>query len=337
MTTLKSLVFSLVKLVQRWPWLIAVFGFVSGVASYFLVERSESLAQIIAIIMLVSWLWLVLDNWLRAGFLKRFGLNLPPAVMTYTTQMVHQESLFFALPFFIAVTTWNHSQALFTALLILCAVVSVIDPLYYKHLAPRRSLYVFYHALALFAVLMVALPILFLLTTAQSLGLALIIAILFSLPSLMQVVQFNRWWRFPVLLLMLILMAAVLWQTRSWVPPAALRLTDMTVSQHIDRDTKTSGESMNEISVAALTQTGIYAWTAVRAPRGLRENIHHVWFHNRRQVDRITLNIEGGREQGYRAWTHKMTFPSDPVGNWQVRVVTDSGQLIGLKRFKVVE
>lgn len=56
--SLKSLFLTLVKLAQRWPWLIALFGFVSGAASYFLIERSESLAQVIAIVMLVSYLWL---------------------------------------------------------------------------------------------------------------------------------------------------------------------------------------------------------------------------------------------------------------------------------------
>ena len=30
-----------------------------------------------------------------------------------------------------------------------------------------------------------------------------------------------------------------------------------------------------------------------------------------------------------------MNFPEDPVGKWQVKVVTDSGQLIGIKRFTV--
>lgn len=333
--SLKSLFLTLVKLAQRWPWLIALFGFVSGAASYFLIERSESLAQVIAIVMLVSWLWLVMDSWLRAGFLKRFGLHLPPAVMNYATQMVHQESLFFVLPFFIAVTTWNHSQALFTSLLILCAIVSVVDPLYYKQLAARRSLFVFYHALALFAVLMVALPILFLLTTAQSLALALIMASLFSLPSLVHVLQFKRWWRVPLLLLMLSVVASVLWQMRSWIPPAALRLTEITISQHIDRDARTHGESIDAISADLLKQDGLYAWTAIRAPRGLQEKIHHLWIHNGQPVDRITLDIEGGREKGYRAWTQKLNFPKDPLGQWQVRVVTDSGQLIGIKRFTV--
>jgi uncharacterized membrane protein (DUF485 family) len=335
MATLKSLLFSLIELAKRWPWLIAAIGFISGVASYFLVERKESLAQVIAIVMLVSWVFLVLENWLRESFKNRFGLNIPPALMHYVTQLVHQESLFFALPFFIAVTTWNHTQAGFTGLLILCALISVIDPLYYKQLASRRSLFVIFHALALFAVLLVALPILLQLTTGQSMAFALIISLLFSLPSLVKFVANGRWWRRPLMALMLALLAAGLWQVPTLVPPASLRLTEFNLVQQVDREERTHSIHIDRIDVESLKRDGIYAWTAIRAPRGLQEKIHHIWMHNGKQVDRITLNIEGGSEQGYRAWTQKLNFPNDPVGKWQVKVVTDSGQLIGIKRFTV--
>tara|TARA_R100000687_G_scaffold37311_1_gene30416 strand:- start:126 stop:1490 length:1365 start_codon:yes stop_codon:yes gene_type:complete len=335
MATLKSLLFSLIELAKRWPWLIAAIGFISGVASYFLVERKESLAQVIAILMLVSWVFLVLENWLRESFKSRFGLNIPPALMHYLTQLVHQESLFFVLPFFLAVTTWNHTQAGFTALLILCALISVIDPLYYKQLAPRRSLFVIFHALALFAVLLVALPILLQLTTGQSLAFALIASLLFSLPSLVKFVANGRWWRRPLMTLMLAALAAGLWQVPSLVPPAALRLTEFNLVQQVDREQRTHSIHIDRLDVQSLKRDGIYAWTAIRAPRGLQEKIHHLWIHNGKQVDRITLNIEGGSEQGYRAWTQKLNFPEDPVGKWQVKVVTDSGQLIGIKRFTV--
>ncbi|MGD9661291.1 MAG: DUF2914 domain-containing protein [Porticoccaceae bacterium] len=47
---------------------------------------------------------------------------------------------------------------------------------------------------------------------------------------------------------------------------------------------------------------------------------------------------DGSRYPGYsrpprgrfRAWTHKLNFPPDSRGRWQVHVVTDSGQLMGM-------
>ncbi|WP_151704360.1 DUF5924 family protein [Nitrincola alkalilacustris] len=327
----------LIGFAKKHPGLIAIFGFLSGVASFFLVERKESLAQVIALIMLAGWAWLLLENWLRTGILRRFGVEMSPVVMRYVTQLVHQESLFFTLPFFIAVTTWDHGQVGFTLLLVGCALVSLIDPIYYKWLAPRRSLFVAYHALTLFAVLLVVIPLIFHLSTGQSLWWALALALLFSLPSLRGLLPKGYWWRIPVLVLMLITMAVVTWMAREWIPPAALRLTGITLSQHMDREKREPGNSIEQITASRLHQEGLYAWTSVRAPRGLREKIHHVWIMDGYEKDRITLDISGGREKGYRAWTHKRNFPADPVGQWQVRVITDSGQLVGLTRFTVTE
>jgi hypothetical protein len=70
-------------------------------------------------------------------------------------------------------------------------------------------------------------------------------------------------------------------------------------------------------------------------PRGLRERIEHHWLHEGRRVDTIALDVRGGREAGYRAWSHKQAFPADPRGRWEVRVVTASGQLLGHVRFRV--
>jgi len=337
MAFIKSLLQQLIEIFKRYSGLMAVIGFASGVASFLLVEGREAYAQLFAMLMLVSWVWLVLENWLRAGLLRRFGFDMPPAMMRFATQMVQQESLFFALPFFLVATNWGHGQAIFTSLLLLCALISVIDPIYYKQLAPRRSLFIVFHALSLFAVMLVVLPLILHLTTGESLALALVMALLFSLPSLGQLLPNGRWWRLPLLVLMLITLAAGLWQFRSWVPPANLRLIGITLSQQIDHEQRIPGASLRQIYTAALKQEGLYAWTAVRAPRGLREQIHHVWLHDGAEVDRITLDIRGGRDEGYRAWTHKLNFPDDSVGHWQVRVVTDSGQLIGLTRFTVSE
>src|SRR5690606_9198935 len=54
-------------------------------------------------------------------------------------------------------------------------------------------------------------------------------------------------------------------------------------------------------------------------------------------VDRIALNINGGREAGYRAWSHKLNFPPYPAGRWQIRVMTEAHQMIGVLRFQVVK
>ena len=92
---------------------------------------------------------------------------------------------------------------------------------------------------------------------------------------------------------------------------------------------------LRDLLAAQIRAQGLYAYTAISAPRGLDERIFHVWLHNGQEVDRIALDIHGGREAGYRAWTHKQNFPADPTGRWQVQVITEVGQVIGTLRFEV--
>lgn len=54
-------------------------------------------------------------------------------------------------------------------------------------------------------------------------------------------------------------------------------------------------------------------------------------------MDVVELNINGGREEGYRAWSHKQNFPEDPSGEWRIDIMTGSGQRLGLIRFEVSE
>lgn len=338
---LKSRISALVdlvsRLIRRYPGTVALFGFCSGIASFVLVERHAGLAKVIAVIMLVSWLWLMLENSLRLGLERWFGWKVPPPLLRYVTQMVHQESLFFIIPFFFITTTWNSGQSVFTVLLGVAALISLVDPLYYKWLAPRRWVYLSFHALTLFAVLLTALPIIFHLTTPQSYQLALGIAVALALPSLSGL--FATWnWRSVLGMLALASVVGVAgWMGRTWVPPATLWLTDVAVTTTLDDASRKPGNRLRQLTNQQLHGNGLYAFTAINAPRGLKERIYHEWTHNGRRVDRIPLDISGGREAGYRAWTHKRNFPEHAEGRWRVRVVTEAGQMIGMLRFRVVE
>ncbi|SDH32647.1 Protein of unknown function [Pseudomonas benzenivorans] len=326
----------LLALIQRHPRLLALFGFVSGLASFILVKRQAELAQVLALVMLLSWLWLILENILRERIARWFGIELPTPLLRYATQMIHQESLFFVLPFFFITTTWNSGQALFSGLLAGAALVSIIDPLYNRWLAPRRWLFLIYHSLTLFALLLTALPIILKLTTLQSYRLALVAAALLSFPSLFGIIRVQRWWRGLLLLGLSLALATGGWLARVWVPPATLWLNEVALSTRFDPRSRAPGTRLQQLDVELLRAQGLFAYTAINAPRGLDERIYHVWRHDGREVERIALDIHGGREQGYRAWTHKQNFPADPVGRWQVQVVTEAGQLIGVLRFRVL-
>ena len=325
----------ILELMKRYPGLIALFGFCSGVGSFILVDRQQGMARWIAVILLVSWVWLMLENTLTQWFARVFKREIPPPLLRYATQMIHQESLFFVLPFFFITTTWNSGQLVFTGLLGAAALVTITDPLYYKWLAPRRWLYLGMHTLALFAALLTALPIILNLTTAESYKLALGTAVLLSIPSMAVSLPLKTWRGWLVLPLIVLALGGTGWLLRSWVPPATLWMTEVAVTTQLQD--RTPGESIEQISVNQLRSNGLYAYTSINAPRGLNERIYHVWKLNGQEVDRIALDIRGGRKEGYRAWTHKLNFPPNSVGRWQVQVLTEDGQMIGVLRFEVTD
>jgi hypothetical protein len=132
------------------------------------------------------------------------------------------------------------------------------------------------------------------------------------------------------------LLAGGVWCARALVPAPVLRLTEIHLSQQVDYTQRTPGNSITEIDVESLQKMGLFAFTSVQAPRGLKEQIYHQWIHHNGVAEQISLDIQGGRKEGYRAWTRKQNFTTDPMGQWEIRVVTDSGQLIGSRKFQVV-
>jgi hypothetical protein len=94
---------------------------------------------------------------------------------------------------------------------------------------------------------------------------------------------------------------------------------------------------VDAIRADEMRQRGITAYTAIYAPAGLRQPVAHVWKHDGRVTDVISLSaVAGGRREGYRTWSRKAAFPANPLGRWTVDGMTTSGQLLGRLSFRVV-
>lgn len=334
MKSLPPFVLKIIDLIKRYPGIVAAFGFFSGLGSFVLVDRQASLATPIAILLLVTWVWLMLENSFNRLFSRFFKREIPAPLMRYATQMIHQESLFFVLPFFYVTTTWNSGQLVFTGLLTLAGLVSIVDPLYYHWVAPRRWLYLALHTLTLFAAMLTAMPIILHLTTAETFKIALAVAVVLSFPSLAASVPLKDWRRGLGLIALTLAIGGAGWVLRTWVPPATLWMTEDAITLTLDNENRTPGQNTDQLSVSQ-ARSGVFAYTAINAPRGLDERIFHVWEFNGNEVDRIALDIHGGRKEGYRAWTRKQNFPPNPAGKWKVRVETEDGQIIGALRFTI--
>ncbi|MGP5310926.1 DUF5924 family protein [Vreelandella alkaliphila] len=335
-TALQARVERTVERLKPWSWLWPPIAFGAGLGSFFLVDRQQWLGAALALGLLFAWLLLLSESLIGRWLAKRGHPTLPRGVTTFIAQMIHQETLFFTLPFILVTTVWNSGQTLFALLVIAMAILSIIDPLYYKLAGRWRSLYFIFHAQCVFLVVLVILPIMLQLTTGQSLILALVITILVALPSFWHLLKkrsLTRWCGFFALTIVL---AYAAWLGKIWVPPASLWMTNSALSPALDIQSREPQGSM-ALTPDAIRSTGLYVYTAIRAPRGLSETIHHAWHHNGELLDEVELAINGGREQGYRAWSHKQNFPEAPSGEWRIDIMTASGQRLGLIRFTVSE
>jgi hypothetical protein len=324
------------RLAYRFRKLVPLASFALGVGSYFLIQRQNILAQWLTVLMLVGWVVLIFEGLLCRAFARLLGERIPQLLLRYAAQSLHQETLFFALPFFLATTVWQSPQLLFTGLLIGAALVSAIDPIYYEVIGRRRWLFFAYHAYAMFAALLTAGPIIGAMSTGETIAMASFVTGLCALPSFHDVVRVRNWSRWLVLVGLAFALGGGAWLARFWIPPATLAAKHMVISTQLDAGNRQPGPERTRLTTTQLRAGGLYAFSAIKAPRGLHQKILHVWSHNGQVTDRITLNIQGSREAGYRTWSHITRFGAHPGGNWHVAVRTDDGQLIGIKHFIVI-
>lgn len=318
----------LLEWLHRYRRALAPLSLVAGLASYFLVQRQDWLAQPMAALLLLSWLAILLEPWLARG-------RITPGMVRFLIQAVQQETFFFCLPFFYATTDFGSPQAAFTVLLTAAALATLWDPLYFGQIAARRGAYLLFHALAIFTGMLVALPILLRLTTWQSLALAAGATALFAVPGLAQILDRARLSHRLLMLLGGVALGALAWVARPWIPPATLRIHQALVTDAVDAQARQPGVALMRVPAAHLHGQGLYAWTAIHAPLGLHERVYHRWMLDGREVDRIALEIVGGRAEGYRAWSYKKGFPAEPAGDWTIQVLTEGGQRVGQFGFEV--
>ncbi len=320
---------------ERHRLVLAVASFALGAASFLLVQHREHLAQWIALLLVLNWVLIVSESTL-GQWLSRFPwARFSPLVLRYGMQAVHQQTFFFCLPFLLSTTTWSSGQALFTSTAIAAALASMWDPLYYGLIARRPALHLALHGLAMYLTMLIVLPLLWQLDTTRSLAIASFTLGLLSLPSLASLIAPRRPRGWALLLGAAAALGLMSWLGRAWVPPATLWLGQAVISTEVDADTREPGASLATVREAVLRQNGVCAFTAIHAPLGLREQVFHRWLFRGQETLRVRLQIAGGRESGYRAWSCRHVFPADVAGPWTVQVVTDGGQLIGETRFRV--
>ena len=323
---------------ERWQWLLPVLSFAIGWISYVAIERGPTLARAMAITILLSWPWLLLEN-LAGRWLNRITRGrVSPAVACFVTQSLQQELLFFSLPFVIGASQLDIAHGLFLTMLAAAALLSTVDPLYERWIARSPGRAVAFQVYCTWIAALVLLPVALHLPLQQCAPVAAAIALIAFALGLPRLLECRQGVAACLRAALPVLVAVgITTPLARWLPPAGLRLTEARITTEISG--MQPGPAISLIDVATLRREGLVAFSAIHAPRGLTQALSFDWYHRGEIIDRIPATIEGtdGKGRGWRTWTRKQNFDADPRGDWRVDIHTASGQLIGRLRFRVAD
>ena len=133
------------------------------------------------------------------------------------------------------------------------------------------------------------------------------------------------------------------------IPPVPIALRDMGVYHRVERDGdvfalyRDPGSRrawlLGNTRFVARPGDAVYVFAAIYAPARFDDEVVMRWSHHDLQqgwavTDTLPLEITGGREAGFRAYTVKRNFSP---GDWRVAVETSDGRVIGRLSFSLVE
>jgi hypothetical protein len=316
---------------NRVPWLLPALSFAAGWLGFLLVQRGQGVARIIAVLALFGWIWLLIEPWVRRR-LERRRQRVGNFVVNFVSQSLQQELLFFSLPFLIGSTQRDVGQIAFTGVVAVAAIVTTIDPIYERVIATRAARRMSFHAFCSWIAALVVLPMVLLVPLERALPISLLAVggwLLLTLP--LSLYSLPRWRTRVAWMIGMVGVPILFWELRAQVPAAGLAVTDARVTQTIDG--LTPGQPVRRVRREDLAQ-GVIAFAAIRAPTGLSQEVVFEWRHNGER-ERIPVEIQGGKADGFRAYSRKQVFPADSTGLWTVDVMTPQAQLLERLRFEV--
>lgn len=319
------------RVLERVPWLIPAISFISGVIGFAMVKRGAGLARVIAIIALAGWLWLLIEPFVRRR-LERSREGVGKFVANFLTQSLQQEMLFFALPFLFGATQRDVGQITFVTIAAIAALLTALDPLYERWIAARAATRLLFHAYCSLIAAVVVVPMVVHLPLERALPIALLAVGVWLLITAPMSIRSLRSTRLKIAWTLCSLLGPLLlWTLRAHVPPAGLAVTQGVITQSVTE--LVPGAAVRALSSGALPN-GVIAFVAIRAPSGLSQTIVFEWRHGDER-ERITAEIIGGNDTGYRVYTRKQVFPQNAHGRWIVDVSTPQGQLLKRMQFTV--
>ena len=318
-------------------WGVSIYSLVAGILALFIFRRGLPRLSLIVGYLLLLWLLVAvlvqIRDTLQAS--EKRSAQLVLTATEYTIQTLYHGVLLFLLPAYWAATTLTSPNVVYFLLLVGLTLLATIDPWYRAIVHPRPWFSYVFFLVSMFGALNLALPLIGLPPFV-----ALFIAAWLSVVLLTPAVCRARRWRWihglAVTCLVGLVVAGAVDLRPIVIPPAPLFLASASLAWTVG--TLDSLEPVpGAIRAADLQERGLVARTAIYAPTGLSQPVEHVWRLDGKIINVVRLTpVQGGRAEGFRTFSRKASFPANSVGRWTVDVTTESGQLIGRLRFKVV-
>ena len=255
--------------------------------------------------------------WRRARFM-----------VNYVNKNLYQQLLFFILPIYAGSATLSSRNAVFLVVLGAFALLSTLDLVYDRVVSARRALSAWFYAFNVFAVVNVALPVLFGVSAHWSLRLSAVAAALGFFTIAWRVRRLGRGLAWTGVAASAALVFGAGEVMRPFVPPAPLRLTATEFGTGLDRPTlRVTG------SITALPpgfRGRVFVVTAVRAPLGLKDRVELRWYRGGQLLrSSSAYSVSGGRREGFRLWSAIAVGGEPSADPIRLDVVTEAGQIIG--------
>lgn len=301
-----------------------VFAFFSGLACIFLLRKGFSYAPIIIFTSVFAVFYVIFRIYRLRG--KK---SLMKRVWDLALLLVLNDMLFFIIPFYFESMTLFSRNITVAPILIILAVTANQIYLYKRWVARYPLVSAIFFSLIFFFVLNIIFPIIFGMRNIWSLSIsgsiASLTAILYVYPHLGILKSRKNGLLFTA---GVVIFFISLWFGRSLIPPSPLRLIEATACETIFNN-----DPLNPFTANSYEEgERIYFYSAIFAPRGLKERIVHIWYYNGNKFQTVNLKeITGGREKGYRTWSFH-TVREKP-GKYAVEVWTAGGQLLGRRDF----
>ena len=317
-------------------WGVSCASFGGGLLTLFVFRRGlPNVGWIVGYLMLVSLLFIVfIELRLPLESAEHKSLRLIATAVDYTLQTLYHGLLLFVLPAYWAATTLTSRNAAFLALLVTLALLATFDPWYRAVVQPRPWLGYVFFVVSIFASLNVALPLVGVPPFPSLIASAFLASVALT-PAVRRGQRLPWPAAFRATVAVGVVAATIVALGRAAIPPAPLFLARAVIAWDV-LSTDALELAPSPISADELRQRGLIAYTPIYAPAGLSQSVTHVWRRNGQVVNVVNLSpVRGGRQEGFRTYSRKTSFPADPTGRWTVDVETSSGQLIGRLRFRV--